>query len=546
MFRRRATRVAIDQIRDALRQIEAIFDGGIVSGLSDGELLERFVKQRDEVAEIAFAELIRRHGPMVLRVCKASIRNEHDAHDAFQATFLILVQKSGSLWARESLGPWLHAVASRIAAGIRSAEVRRKRHEQKLGEQSGRFAKSEIRGDDDGLVHDEVRPASGRHRAVLVLCDLEGLTHEEAAQRLGWPTGTVKSRQTRARARLRSTLIRRGLGPSGAALSLTLLSDAPSPPVPSGLAEVTLQTAVRIVRNKLVIATLAAAPVAALTQQGLRTMTLLKLKMIALTILAATLLTSSAAIVVHTMSEKEAMVALGRANRRQQDPKNKPSATKDTAAKPKGEEHQTPREAFQDLIQQYDLVIAERGIRALQLRDRRNAPRPAEQAQAEMAGERAFTQNNLANENRIRGEVLDLAERNPRTDTAEIALVFLTERRFPGSERVKELLARDHVQSDRLREVLGPLFVSPWYSEASERLLRGALGKSPYRDIRGNACYFLAEHLATQAASIRLLLLRTPEEPQGGPGQQTNRGGSHGATSSEESRSTGRRGYTAP
>ena len=99
----------------ALRQLDALFNIGAIRELSDGQLLERFSTGRGEAAEMAFEALVERHGAMVLRVCRAQLVDPHDAQDAFQATFLILVKKARALWVRDSLGPWLHQVAFRTA-----------------------------------------------------------------------------------------------------------------------------------------------------------------------------------------------------------------------------------------------------------------------------------------------------------------------------------------------------------------------------------------------------------------------------------------------
>src|SRR5262245_61038256 len=118
----------------ASRYVRMLFHVGAVGGLTDGQLLERFTAQRGEAAEQAFAALVERHGPMVLRVCRSVLRDPHEAHDAFQATFLVLVRRSGSLWVRDSLGPWLHQVAYRVASCARSAAARRRRHEHRVAE----------------------------------------------------------------------------------------------------------------------------------------------------------------------------------------------------------------------------------------------------------------------------------------------------------------------------------------------------------------------------------------------------------------------------
>ncbi len=153
---------------------------------------------------------------MVLRVCRAALRDEHDAQDAFQAVFLVLVHKARTLWTRDSLGPWLHAVALRVSAHARASEMQRRMHERRYAVLGSRSAGDQDLVADDlvATIHEELGRLPEGCRKALVLCDLEGLTHEEAAGRLGWPVGTVKSRQARGRNRLRERLIRRGFAPA--------------------------------------------------------------------------------------------------------------------------------------------------------------------------------------------------------------------------------------------------------------------------------------------------------------------------------------------
>ncbi|MEJ7638925.1 MAG: sigma factor [Singulisphaera sp.] len=117
-----------------LRHLETLFHAGTIVGLGDAQLLDRFASRRDEAAEIAFAALVERHGPMVLRVCREVLRDPHEAQDAFQATFLILARKSASIRRRDALGPWLHGVALRVSACARSAAARRRTHERRRAE----------------------------------------------------------------------------------------------------------------------------------------------------------------------------------------------------------------------------------------------------------------------------------------------------------------------------------------------------------------------------------------------------------------------------
>lgn len=107
-----------------LRQLRTLFDQGAIGELTDGQLLERFTTMAGESAELAFAALVERHGSMVLRVCRNSLADPNDAQDAFQATFLVLVRKAQALWVQDSLGPWLHRVAHRMAGRARASATR--------------------------------------------------------------------------------------------------------------------------------------------------------------------------------------------------------------------------------------------------------------------------------------------------------------------------------------------------------------------------------------------------------------------------------------
>jgi len=205
--------MAIGERESVDRQIDALIRYGTIAGLTDRELLEKFARDGDERA---FAGLVERHGAMVERTCLAILRDEHEAQDAFQAAFLLLARRAGRLWVGGSLGPWLHAVAWRVAVDSRKARARRRKHERRAGGRTPARVSSEA-GCDSGLaaaLHEEIGWLPARYRAVVVLCDIEGRTHVEAARLLGCRVGTVKSRQARARTRLRRQLTRRGLAPS--------------------------------------------------------------------------------------------------------------------------------------------------------------------------------------------------------------------------------------------------------------------------------------------------------------------------------------------
>jgi RNA polymerase sigma factor (sigma-70 family) len=149
---------------------------------------------------------------MVLRACRAALRDEHDAQDAFQATFLVLARRAPSLGVRDSLAPWLHGVAVRTCAGQRAAAARRRKHEKGAAE----AAAARGPGAEDDLasaLDEEVRRLPPLYRAPVVLCHLEGRSHDQAARLLGCPVGTVRSRLARGRLRLRERLVGRGLAP---------------------------------------------------------------------------------------------------------------------------------------------------------------------------------------------------------------------------------------------------------------------------------------------------------------------------------------------
>jgi RNA polymerase sigma factor (sigma-70 family) len=231
--------MAKDHQRGVVQDFHALFQLGTFAGLTDAKLLECYTSRGGAAAELAFAALVERHGPMVLRVCRAILRDEDAAHDAFQATFLVLVRRAGGLWVRDSLGPWLYQVACRVAHCARLAAARRRRHERMATEQGGVTRPPSGYGPGDGelaaVLHDELGRLPERYRAVIVLCHLEGLTQEQAARQLGWPLGTVQSRLARGRERLRGRLSRRGLAPAAGVLGAALAGERALAAVPAGL-----------------------------------------------------------------------------------------------------------------------------------------------------------------------------------------------------------------------------------------------------------------------------------------------------------------------
>jgi HlyD family secretion protein len=246
--------MAFDKQAAVVKELQTLFNVGAVRELSDGQLLERFATDRGEAAELAFAVVVERHGPMVLRVCRSVLAETHDIEDAFQATFLVLVQKARGLWVRDSLGPWLHQVAVRTASRARLTAARRRRHEERAAAE--RVETHIVKSDDlSSVLHQEIEKLPERYRAPLVLCDLEGRSLQQAARHLGWPLGTVKSRQARGRERLRDRLRRLGLAPNSSLIGSGPLFTGPEPLVSSALVESTTRSALQFVACQTAVRT---------------------------------------------------------------------------------------------------------------------------------------------------------------------------------------------------------------------------------------------------------------------------------------------------
>src|SRR5215831_2005512 len=208
-------------LRAGLEQLRRAFLASGGGGLTDGELLGRFVAARDEAA---FEALVHRHGPMVFGVCRRLLGNGHDAEDAFQATFLILARKATSVVKRDAIGSWLFAVAQRTARETRAVRARRRARERQVDEMPHPAVGPAEPEDWRPLLDREVARLPQKYREAVVLYYLEGWPHREAASKLGVPEGTLSSRLVKARRLLARRLGRSGLALSGAALT-TLLGE---------------------------------------------------------------------------------------------------------------------------------------------------------------------------------------------------------------------------------------------------------------------------------------------------------------------------------
>jgi RNA polymerase sigma factor (sigma-70 family) len=272
------------------RQLESLWTSGTQTGMSDAQLLSRFAGVRDAAAEAAFRELVQRHGPMVMGVCHQILGRPHDADDAFQATFLVLVRKAGSIRVGDSLAPWLYAVAYRTAQRARAIASRyRAAPVEILEDPMGHPASDACHFDLRPLLHEELNRLPGKYRDPIVLCHLEGKTHEEAARLLRWPVGTVSGRLSRGRELLRSRLKRRGMEVSRAVLSANWLAGTPTS-VALPLIESTVGAAIGFAAPAV------STSVLSLTQGVLRAMLLHKLKMSALVVMLVGGMTTGAGI----------------------------------------------------------------------------------------------------------------------------------------------------------------------------------------------------------------------------------------------------------
>jgi RNA polymerase sigma factor (sigma-70 family) len=241
-------------------------------GFTDGQLLARFVATRDEAC---FAALVRRHGPMVLGVCRRVLHDLHDAEDAFQATFLVLARKAASLVVGESLGCWLYGVAYRTAVQARGLGARRRSRERPMNDMPHPEVMPAEVHDWLPLLDRELSLLPEKYRTAIVLCDLEGRTRKEAARLLKVPEGTLSSRLASGRQLLAKRLARCGVTLSGGALAVAL-SQGASASVSAILVSSTTRAAVLVAAGQMVGAT----PALLLMKGVMKAMLLKKLRMV--------------------------------------------------------------------------------------------------------------------------------------------------------------------------------------------------------------------------------------------------------------------------
>jgi RNA polymerase sigma factor (sigma-70 family) len=243
--------------------------------LTDGELLGCFIEHRDQAA---FAALVRRHGPMVWGVCRRLL-SHHDAEDAFQATFLVLVRKAASVRPREMVANWLYGVAHQTALQARRTSTRRRARERQAADmREPAVTEQDLWRDLQPLLDETLSRLPDKYRAVIVLCDLEGKTRKEAARQLGCPEGTVAGRLARARVMLAKRLARHGLAVSGGALAAVLSHKGASASVPPSVVSSTIKAASLFAAGQSAATGAISVKAAALAEGVMRTTMLTKLR----------------------------------------------------------------------------------------------------------------------------------------------------------------------------------------------------------------------------------------------------------------------------
>jgi RNA polymerase sigma factor (sigma-70 family) len=267
--------MATSQVNEMIEHLRgAVLRDG--AGLTDEQLLERYISRRDEPA---LAALVRRHGPMVWGVCRRVLHNHHDAEDAFQATFLVLVRKAASIASRELLASWLYGVAYQTALKARATAARRGTRERQVTDMpEPEVVERHLWHDLQPVLDQELSALPDKYRAPIILCDLQGKTRKEAARQLGCPEGTVAGRLARARVMLAKRLAKHGLAVSGGVLAGVLSQKVASAGVPISVVSSTIKAASFFAAGPTAAAGAISVKVAALTEGVLKTMRMTKLK----------------------------------------------------------------------------------------------------------------------------------------------------------------------------------------------------------------------------------------------------------------------------
>ena len=458
------------------RDIWTLFTTGSSAGLTDAELLERFIVGRDEDA---FASIVRRHGPMVLDVCRRVLRDGHDAEDAFQATFLVLARRAASVAPRAMVANWLYGVAHQTAVKARAMAGRRKAREKQVEDLPEAAAPPHPPWDELGPILDqELSRLPAKYRAPVVLCHLEGKSYAAAASELGWPEGTLSGRLSRARSILAERLTRRGLAFSAGSLAAVLPVKTASAGVSTPLVHATAGAACRFVAG-VAAARGAVSPEVAALSQGVLTM--MRMKKIALNGAVLVGLTGAAGLAVAGFGPGASGLAGGQYA--------SPAAAGST---PSGtSEGRTDRERFDAIRAEWDA-----GMRAFEeevaRKDRPVAER-MELLRTKWDPARAV----------LARRMVDLAEASPSGPVARDAILWVVsllrynyDEKGPFADQVGravDLLGRGRAVD--LAVARTALLAHNAVSANRDRLFRALYDRAEGREARGTAYLALAEYL---------------------------------------------------
>jgi RNA polymerase sigma factor (sigma-70 family) len=294
--------MSIGRLSTFIRRLRGDIAAGQPGGLSDAQLLDRWLVQRDQAA---FEVLLWRHGPMILSVCRRVLNNDADVEDAFQAAFLLLVRKAAAIRRHESVAAWLYRTAYRVALRARQRSGKQSARETTGVESLGADAPEDVYWRDvRPILDDEINRLPEKYRVPFIRCHLEGCTNEEAAVEMGCPVGTIHSRLSWARERLRSRLTRRGVTLAGAGVTALLAKGAASAALPPALAKTTLQVAFAYAAHSATAG--ASAGAVALAKGVLRTMFFAKLKLGVAVVLALALCGGAGGLVFYHLAEAAA------------------------------------------------------------------------------------------------------------------------------------------------------------------------------------------------------------------------------------------------
>jgi RNA polymerase sigma factor (sigma-70 family) len=314
-----------EQLHPILRHLQRHFPGAGSRELTDLQLLERFAHHKDETA---FAALVQRHGPMVYGVCRRVLRRAEDAEDAFQATFLVLARKAAAVAWRESVGRWLYQVAYRLAAEARTRIARRDALEKQAAQRlKPADAQPEGLPDVCAVLDEALHGLPARYQEPLVLCYLQGLTRDQAAEKLGWSLRTLERRLAQGRERLRKVLTRRGVTLSAALLAGSLTGIAADAAVSTRLVAATVRAAVSFATGKAGLGGGISATAAALAEGALSGTVGVPARIVALFALLLGLAAGGLGMFVAVPGESEPQAA-----------RTDPPAVRESAEPPQGDE----------------------------------------------------------------------------------------------------------------------------------------------------------------------------------------------------------------